>query len=202
MALESYCAACTYLSENGSGGKYWCERKGEDHYATDSKCYSFCEAYSRSNSCRQNMYDYSQGSSSGCYLTTIMCHILGYPDNNYYLNTLRKFRDNVMKNNQEYIPLLITYDIIGPTIAYELAHDKDNKEIATVFFEKYIVKSVEAIEEQKEKEAINIYKAMTETLADKYVTKKGIININNIDATKYNKETLGHARVRKIISNH
>ena len=197
MALESFCAACTYLGENADyNGKYHCERNGEEHYACDPKCYSFCEAYSRSNSARQNMFDNSKGHlSSGCYLTTIMCNILGYPDNNYYLNTLRKFRDNVMKTNPKYIPLLVTYDVIGPTIAYELSHDKNRLEIANAFFNRYIVPAVGAIEENKEEDAIKIYRAMTETLADSYVIGKHVIDVSNID---YDMETLGHARIRKL----
>ena len=100
-----------------------------------------------------------------------------------------------MQKNPEYIPLLVTYDIIGPTIAYELNHDKNREEIAKVFFDRYITKAVGAIEEGKEKEAINIYKAMTDTLAKSYVTNMATIDISKFD---YNKETLGHARVRKL----
>ena len=152
MAYEAYCAACTYMGERADyNGKYYCENKGEDRLACDPKCYSFCEAYSRSNYARGNMYDNSlnHSGSSGCYLTTIMCKLLGYPDNNYYLNTLRNFRDNVMKTNPKYIPLLLTYDFVGPMISYELEKDPNGKEISKVFFDKYITKSVEAIEEKK-----------------------------------------------------
>ena len=200
MALESYCAACTYLGENGDyEGKYYCSEKGEDHYATDNKCYSFCEAYSRSNSSRQNMFDYSRGhQGSGCYLTTIMCQILKYPDDNYYLNTLRSFRDNIMKPNPKYIPLLITYDTIGPMIAYELEHDKNKEEIASTLFNKYITRAVTAIENEKNNEAINIYIAMTATLAKKYNINLNLININN---QNYKQEDLGHARIKKITYN-
>ena len=198
MALESYCAACTYLGENSdSSGKYYCDKKGEYHYATDSKCYSFCEAYSRSNSSRQNMFDNSNGhQGSGCYLTTIMCKLLEYPDNNYYLNTLRGFRDNIMKPNPKYIPLLITYDMVGPMIARELELDKNGKTIAKVFFDRYITKAVSAIEEGKNNDAINIYKAMTETLANNYNINMNIININKYN---YDKALLGHAKVRRKI---
>ena len=98
MALESYCCACTYMSEREDCGKYWCSEQREDRYANDAKCRSFCEAYGRSNYSRQNMYNISaDASNSGCYLTTMMCQLLGYDDNNYYLNNLSYFRDNVMK---------------------------------------------------------------------------------------------------------
>ena len=102
MALESYCAACTYMGESADyDGKYYCERKGERRYASDAKCYSFCEAYSRSTYSRENMYENSRQhqSGGGCYLTTAMCNILGYPDNNYYLETLRNFRDTVLQQD-------------------------------------------------------------------------------------------------------
>ena len=190
MAYEQYCAACTYLNE-----RYWCEKKGEKHNGNDPKCNSFCEAYSRSNSARANLYETEQ---SSCYLTTMMCKILNYPDDNYYLNTLRKFRDDVMKTNPKYFPLLLTYDQIGPMISYELQRDKDNKVIAMTFFNNYITKSVSAIEEEKYDTAINIYKAMTDALAEKYHIDTRIV-IPKMDTIDIN--TLGHARVRKMISN-
>lgn len=197
MSYESYCAACTYLSERGDyRGKFWCERKGEDHYATDSKCYSFCEAYSRSNSSRANMYDFSRGhQSSGCYITTIACKLLGYKDNNYYLNTLRNFRDNVMQKNPKYICHLMTYDAIGPVIAKKLEEDKNGKEIATAMFNRYITRSVSAIEEEKYNDAINIYVAMTNALTEIYNIDTNIImpDVNRVEI-----KSLGHGKGIKL----
>ena len=108
MAYESYCAACTYLGESvDCYGKYWCPKKGEDHYASDPKCYSFCEAYGRSDSARRNMYENSAShSSSGCYITTIMCEILGFPDNHHCLEILRNFRNEKMTTTEENIKLI------------------------------------------------------------------------------------------------
>lgn len=200
MSLESYCAACTYLGDSANyDGKYYCDRKGEYHYANDSKCYSFCEAYSRTNSSRENMYNNSCGhQGSGCYITTALCQILGYPDNNYYLNILRKFRDTELKTNPKYLPLLITYDMIGPQIANGLRNDKDAYAVAKQLFENYISKSVSAIEVEEPEIAINIYCAMTEALAEKYGLNTNIMisseMVNNVDM-----ETVGKGRVRKLI---
>ena len=196
MALESYCCACTYMSEQEDNGKFWCSEQGEDRYACDAKCRSFCEAYGRSNYSRQNMYDVSaSASNSGCYLTTMMCQLLGYKDDNYYLNTLRHFRDNVMKTNDEYIPLLIVYDVVGPIISKKLANDEFGEVIAKVYFDEYITKSVQAIENDRNQEAINIYIAMTDSLAKRYGIDTTFVrpNIKNIDM-----QSLGHARVRKF----
>ena len=196
MALESYCCACTYMSEQEDNGKFWCSEQGEDRYACDAKCRSLCEAYGRSNYSRQNMYDVSaSASNSGCYLTTMMCQLLGYKDDNYYLNTLRHFRDNVMKTNDEYIPLLIVYDVVGPIISKKLANDEFGEVIAKVYFDEYITKSVQAIENDRNQEAINIYIAMTDSLAKRYGIDTTFVrpNIKNIDM-----QSLGHARVRKF----
>lgn len=201
MALESYCAACTYLSERcDSYGKYWCERKGEDHYACDPKCYNFCEAYGRSNSARENMYSNSSSHSSGggCYITTTMCDILGYTDDNYYLQTLRNFRDTVLKKDRKYWSLLIAYDIIGPTISNNLKNEKFRLSIATSLFETYITQAVLAIEEHKYQTAIGIYTKMTNALADRYGidSKTIIVDANNIEVK--NPNTIGHARKKAL----
>lgn len=196
MAYEGYCAACTYLKEEGDYRGYWCSKRGEYHGANDPKCYRFCEAYGRSNSARQNMYEYSANSSGGCYLTTIMCNILNYQDDNYYLKTLRNFRDNVMKTNPKYIPLLITYDTIGPQIASKLETDPNKEIIATTIFNRYITSSVLAIEENKHEEAINIYKSMTYSLASYYNIDTNVVNI---DASNINTSSLGHGKIRRLI---
>ena len=146
-------------------------------------------------SCRENMYENSrQHTSSGCYLTTVMCNILGYADDNYYLQTLRTFRDTVLKQDVKYYPLLVTYDVIGPTIALHLSQDENRVQIAKTMLNNYISKAVTAIEENKVNEATNIYVAMTNVLAEKYNINTQIITINpeNIDIN-----TLGHGRVRK-----
>lgn len=199
MAYESYCAACTYLEEETDyDGTYYCERKYKRCLACDPKCYKFCEAYGRSNSARENMYDNSKSHANGgsCYITTIMCEILGYGDNNYYLQALRKFRDEKMKTNVNYLPLLVTYNTVGPQIAKNLKRDPNKKQIADAFFGDYIVKSVEAIVEGNEQTAINIYIAMTETLARFYNVNTNIV-MPNLDEIDIN--SLGHGYTRKKI---
>ena len=199
MALESYCAACTYLGERVDCGKYYCDKKGEWHYASDPRCSSFCEAYRRPTSARENMYNNSKSSSSsGCYITTIMCNILGLPNDNYYLQTLRSFRDNVLKKDAKHFPLLIQYDKIGPIIASCLEQDEHNKEIANMLFTHYIERTVTAIEENKITTAINIYIGMTMSLAERYNIDKKVMIVNATEAPK-DFELLGHARTRKKV---
>lgn len=196
MAYESYCAACTYMKEEQYYGKFWCEKNGY-RPATDVKCGSFCEAYGRSNTSRENMLSYSQNyGNSGCYLTTIMCKLLGYDDDNYYLNKLRNFRDNVMQTNPIYIPLLLKYDVVGPVISERLANDPEGKTIANTFFNNYISKAVIAINEKEYQSAINIYTDMTKVLAKKYNI---IIPVMEVRSQDIDPTTLGHGRIRKPI---
>lgn len=199
MALESYCASCTYLGDRADySGKYWCSKKGQDMYACEPKCYNWCEAYGRSTYARENMYNNSRShySGGGCYLTTVMCEILGFPDDNYYLQTLRTFRDTVLKQNIKYYPLLVTYDVIGPNIALQLSNDENKEQIATTMVNNYISKAVTAIEEKKHEEATNIYVAMTNALAEKYNINTSIITIN---PEEIDFESLGHGRTKKRV---
>ena len=192
-----------YLGENAdSYGKYWCDRKGQDMYACDPKCNNWCEAYSRSDSGRENMYNNSRShcSGSGCYLTTAMCNILGYQDDNYYLQTLRTFRDTKLKTNVNYIPLLLTYDVIGPQIAKNLNEDENRQIIASTLLQNFISKAVIAIENNKIDEAVNIYSAMTISLAERYNINMNALYINPdmINMEEIDINTLGHGRVRVL----
>ena len=200
MALEAYCAACTYLGERAdSYGKYYCSKKG-DRYACDPKCGSFCEAYGRSRSARENMYDNSKShQSGGCYLTTAMCNVLGYPDDNYYLQMLRTFRDNTLKTDTKYLPSLLTYDVIGPQIAEKLQQDNNKQEIATTLLTRYITPAINAIENNKVNEAVVIYTAMTTLLAERYNISMAMLYINpeDIDLNTIDMDSLGHGRTRK-----
>lgn len=173
MAYEAYCAACTYLGENAdSYGKYYCRYKG-DRYACDPKCGLYIEAYSRSSSARENMYDNSRNHKY--YITTAILNALKFPDNNYYLITIGSFINVTLKQNMKYYPLLFAYEIIGPEIVKKLKEDKDNVDIASQMFKQYINPTVIAIENNKTEDAVNIYKTMTIELAKRYEIDTNII---------------------------
>ena len=191
MSYESYCAACTYLGENAdSYGKYYCRYKG-DRYACDPKCGLYIEAYSRSSSARENMYDNSR--SHKYYITTAILNALKFPDNNYYLTTIGTFINITLKQNMKYYPLLFAYEIIGPEIAKKIKEDKDNVDIANQMFKQYINPTVIAIENNKTEDAVNIYKTMTIELAKRYE-----INTNIIlpDPKQINIVEIGRGRTR------
>ena len=198
MALENYCASCRELSENLDCGQYYCFMKGKDVYASDPKCNYWGEAYSRSDTARENMYSNSRSSQSGggCYITTAMCKILNYEDDNYYLQMLRTFRDETLKKDMKYLTTLLTYDIIGPQIAYHLYQDPYNKNISNTLVTNYIKKAVEAIEKNKTEEAIQIYMGMTHLLVKRYNLDLQTIDTTKININEININNLGHGRTR------
>ena len=171
MAYEAYCASCTWMNENQNSRKYFCNMKGDWRYANDPKCGNYCEAYSRSDSGRENMYRYS----SGYYRTTAILNIIRALDNNYQIHTLGDFIENTLRKDMQYFPLLVAYEIIGPQIAERLQEDPNKIKIATTMFYQYIKPTIKAIEENKTEDAINIYKTMTIELAKRYNIDTNIV---------------------------
>lgn len=170
------CSECTYLKIDGGhdekDGKFWCESKGEWVYANQAECWNYCTAYSRSSSVADSYSNYSknkQSSSSGCYITTITCNILGMKDDSYSLKKLRKFREEVLQKKEEYKKLLVEYDIVGPIIASKLSKEKDDSlVIATNLYNFGICKVIDAINDKNELEAVRLYTVMTQLLIDGY----------------------------------
>lgn len=200
--MAHYCSECTYLDlETGdSSGKFWCDKKLERHLASDIECNRFCEAYSRSNSTSKSAYQYSleHSSNSGCYLTTILCYILGMPDNNYFLNTMRNFRNNCLQKNKKYKQLLVEYDIVGPEIAKALNNDPLKKTIAIKFFNQYIISIVNLIEKNESEKAVTRYIEMTNSLKKLYSINNANTNIIYIESADIKESGHGIYKVKKI----
>ncbi len=170
--MAKVCAECTYLDlETGEDGEFYCEEKYERHLATDPECNSFCEAYSRRQSSIDNAISYSKShseSSSPCYLTTMLCNVLKLNDHNYFLDTMRGFRDNVLQKNEIHKPLLAEYDIIGPQIASALDNDPFKYQISDGYFCKYIKPIVGLIKGEKFEDAVALYIEMVNSLKSFY----------------------------------
>lgn len=186
MAYESYCASCTWMNENQNSRRYWCNRQNSWRYANDPKCGSYCEAYSRSDSARENMYRYS----SGYYVTTAILNILRALDNNHQIEILGNFIENNLRKDMQYFPLLVAYEIIGPQIATKLQEDPDKINIATTMFYQYVKPTIKAIEENQTHLAVHIYKSMTLELANRYHIDTNMVlpTTQNINISKPNKE--------------
>ena len=171
MALESYCASCTWMNTNPDCGKFYCTRKGEWKKANSPKCGSYMQAHTRDTGTRENMYDYS----SRYYITTAILSILKALDNNFQIQALGEFIENTMRKDLQYLPLLYAYEIIGPQVAEKLKQDKNKTQIAISMFYQYIKPTIKLIQEGKTELAIETYKTMTLELAKKYNVNTNIV---------------------------
>lgn len=98
--------SCVYYEFKSAlfGGDYWCNKK--DCRVDDNTYRRYCRDYS---------YDecpiYKKTESSGaCFITTVVCKIVGLKDNDQVLQNLRNFRDNILQPNEKYYDILKEYD--------------------------------------------------------------------------------------------
>lgn len=165
------CSECTFLNlDKEDNGKFRCDRDYSYHYANASACGNECWAYSRDESLAKDAINRSLSyqNSSGCYLTTITCEILGLDDNNEYLQTLRRFRKEKLQKDNKYKEILVQYDIVGPIIAKKLKEDKYSDNIAINLLNLGISKTCDFIKQGNDLEAIRVYTTMTKLLIDGY----------------------------------
>lgn len=195
--MAEYCIDCNKLDiKDKYCGKIRCNYRCEyikPETSNDYNCYGYCYSYRRSTSSKKETLSYCNNYSSGCYITTIICNILGMKDNNYYLETLRNFRNNYMINNKYYLSLLAEYDIIGPIISNKINEYNNKEQLSYTIFNKYITKCTTLIENKNYKQATTIYTIMTEEL-------KNFFNLNNLHITQniinsLNQSKSGHGKI-------
>lgn len=188
----NYCSECTYLKPDSEDlyGRYWCETRLERVLATDEECYRFCRAYSRSSSTSEKFEKISKDKSeSQCYLTTVMCQILKMTDDNYFLNTMRHFRNETLQKNEKYKHLLVEYDIIGPKIVQNIMDDPMRVKISVDCMYNYIKPITKLIKTNENDSAVNMYTEMTNKLKSLY-NIDSYISVEQINKADINKS--GH----------
>lgn len=188
--MENKCCDCEHLNRNderkdwfSSKITYRCKECWNYKSLDDKACSNFKD--------KTNNNGYTP---SRCYITTIVCDILGYEDNCELLCILRNFRDNYLKINPNYIPLLIEYDNIGPKISEEIKAEKNNYGFCLGIMTYFLIPCANAIKNEDIEEAINIYQNMVMYLNDEFSLPNITINLNN----NYDIETLGKGRIRQI----
>ncbi len=166
MSYEGHCGKCDYFK-----GPRRLTEPFDTYYASIEKGY--CEWYRcyywADDTCSHQK---ERGSSSSCYITTVVCKILGFADDCGMLRNLRDFRDNILQKNEQYVPLLFEYDTVGPQIAECLEKDyqetNGDSELATNLFNFYIQPTASLIEQGNYDEAVSRYQEMTKGLEEYY----------------------------------
>lgn len=188
--MTEFCGDCEYLDRKNeysdwfSGDrKYRCTIKNEYKKVSEEACNSI-KNYKTSGSYQ----------NSGCYITTLICNVLGYSDDHVVLRTLRNFRESYLKTKPEFIPMLQEYDQIGPMISRHLEDEINNQYTANLVLTYFIIPCVDAIQHQKYIEAVQYYEEMVEYFKQKYDLKNIQIDYNK----EYDIETLGKGRILKM----
>lgn len=172
-----YCRECTKINLN--------DRNPYDK--NEAYCTEYHKYFNPNSPACSRHFEYNEKlKNNGCYITTAICNILGFNDDNIYLNTLRNFRDNYMINDENLKPLLIQYDIVGPMISHNLNEDPFKRTKSLMMLELYIKPIVNNINNQNYSNAIIMYEQMTNELLNSYNIIQKEIN-NDIDTTNIGK---------------
>lgn len=153
----SNCSDCVNINLNDKWkydkSKCWCSERREYVSPHDKAC-----------SNRFENDDVKNPPKTDCYLTTIVCEILGNQDNSHELKVLRIFRDEYLKPKKEYHDLLCEYDIVGPIISEAIKNSLKPEVFSKFLYDTYIKQTVICIEEGKYNLAVEIYKYMVNEL--------------------------------------
>lgn len=123
---------------------------------------------------REYCYDYalrwgggsSSSSKGGCFVTTAICQILGKDDDCYELETLRRFRDQVLLNDEKLKSIVFDYYEVSPSIVSTLESLDSKEEFSIYLLHNHIRKIVDEIENDKNIEAVDSYKQMLKEIIE------------------------------------
>lgn len=184
---EYECGSCYYLRDMRNDGHMFIGTSNEKgHCIMQKSCYypddDICSYY-------KNKDTYVPG--GGCFITTIICDMLGLDDKCSILEILRSFRNNVMQKDAKYKDILFEYDSVGPEIAKNI-RDEEDLSLINGIVDFYILPTVSLVREKKYEEAVSKYITMTKSLESYYG-----IEYNEKVPTTYDYTKGGHG-VRKL----
>lgn len=167
--------------------RYYCKEGHGYRRPTDYECsYDFIE--NKAKKASDDGYTHA-----GCYITTIVCHILGYEDDCELLETLRNFRENTLRGNLQYLNILLQYDIIGPKISTAIKEIPESYGFCLNLMNNFLLPCAHAIKKEQTEEAVMIYQNMVMYLME-------ILEIPSIqipDNLEYDPINVGKGRLLK-----
>ena len=189
--------SCKYYYDDGGifSSRSTCLVSGEKQIISSDFFYKYCKRDYNMRDCP--LYKkYGPYLSSGCFITTVVCDILGNDDSCQLLNNFRCFRDNILHSDKKYSEILQDYDNIGPMIADAIFHDKDRDIMAKGIYDNGLIPISKLIEDKKYDLACEKYYVLT-LLLIKYYGLKHEYN-NGKDSGIYEKDfslaNSGHGR--------
>ena len=105
----------------------------------------------------------------GCYITTAMCRDTGKADDCDELQTLRKYRDEVMLHDELGRELVKEYYLKAPKIVEKIDQQTNHQDIYRHLRQHYIEPAAQAAKVGENERALQLYKNMVESLAEQYL---------------------------------
>jgi hypothetical protein len=185
---------CAYMNRRGYNDYYCTKVEHTVPYDTYDR---YCTSYSYDN-CPNYKYEKP---SSGCYITTVTCDILGLEDKNIYLQTFRKFRKDYLQKTPETLGILEEYDFVGPIIAQRIMNDENKQQLASELLKNYIhpiAKNLLFEFNGNYDYAIKSYAQMTKELIKKYNLEELSLTIPGESKYDFNKDYSSYGHGRKL----
>lgn len=145
--------------------------------------------------CKDYLRKLENSSSSGCFITTIVCDVLGYDDNCIVLSTLRQFRENYLKPNIQYIPTLLEYDKIGPVIVEKIQTSPNKIAICQDMYDRFLIPCINYIKTQNYEKTIATYYNMVTELKNMFKLPDNSLTFSNTDINKIDITNIGKGRI-------
>ena len=160
----SWCQFCKDRS-NFFNTIYCCTISGKE-VEIPASYYDYCKHDYYVSSCP--FYKQYGTSSSGCFITTVICDVLNKEDDSEVIQNLRNFRDNVLQKNDKYSEILKIYDTIGPILASKIIQDENRDSIASEIYTYTLEPISNLINEENYAAAVKHYFYMTLYLINEY----------------------------------
>lgn len=187
MAYEGHCGSCANFEEQNSDKLY---DVGNAYYVKGFCTWYHCFYYP-DDSCRDH-YRSRTSSGDGCFITAMVCDVLGFDDDCEVMETLRNFRGNVLQKNNQYRDLLFEYDYVGPKIAQNIRFE--DIDFVTALYQGFLQPITHFIKMQKEEKAVEQYKKMTRLLEELYC-----ISFDGNVPLEYDMSVGGHGNKKLVI---
>lgn len=188
------CGNCLFLETDNrerysSEERYWCKDRWKYVSPNDRTCINYNPNVSNRNNYNSSNGGYQQ---SGCEITTIVRDILGYDDNCELLKLFRNFRDTILKKNESYIPLLLEYDQLSPTISEKIREDENRNHFCLDLMQRFLLPLGNEVKQNNINGAVATYTNFMSFLKISF----GLLDTSVDMKTDYDLETLGKGRIR------
>lgn len=185
---DGKCATCkNYDIDNvrkGYSDGFPCSIHFLKRLALDDSCSSYKKASFRSEEDIKKSFEalvkkYGTYRPHHYYIMTVLCDLLGIERYFFKLYVGLWFREEYLEK-EGYNDFLDKYDEEGKKIAFLLANDENNVEVAYYLFDKYLNNFCNMVINKHFEEAFNIYNQMYEELKQIYINNN-LVRQKNVD---------------------